>query len=60
MKNSANNRPGIAVFPSELGWMGLLSRGDAVVLLVFACESPHQALAELELLEYAPDEGRAD
>ena len=61
MKKSTNNRLAIAVFPSELGWMALMGRGDAVVRLVFGGESPREALAELDQLESERDEvGRTD
>jgi methylated-DNA-[protein]-cysteine S-methyltransferase len=60
MNNLANRGPALAVFPSELGWMAMLSRGGAVARLVFGCESPRDALAELGFESVRDEVGQID
>ena len=47
MINKPSVTDSIAIFPSELGWMAVVGRGDAVRRLAFGYESPDEVLAAL-------------
>jgi hypothetical protein len=46
----------VHVFPSDLGWMALIARGDALRQLTFGHASPRAARAALDVPASADDE----
>ncbi|HVU86954.1 MAG TPA: methylated-DNA--[protein]-cysteine S-methyltransferase [Pirellulales bacterium] len=50
---------GTAVFPSALGWIAILGRGDVVQRVTFGHDSPQQAMTALEEGALEPRNSRA-
>ncbi len=52
--NSADKPLNMIVFPSELGWMGIVHCGNTILRTTFAHPTRHQAMDKLSPLESTP------